>query len=236
MGAADPARAPTMTTPHDTYLLTTFGDSRQFAAWLRAVLPRRPPDLVASWLRYQPHLTLVVDDLAKRSESELQRRRLRPAGILAQLAMRTLTGCDPPQALAALRRWGPLLAAVAAEDEHCGSEHLSAFFWYLLHVTETDPRDAQMAIQQHLPHPRGSFMSTAEKLRSEGLAQGLAQGQALGLVAGRAATLGRLLTRRFGPLPSEVETRLQAATLAELDSWTDRILDAGSLREVFRAQ
>lgn len=219
------------------------------------VARRAPPELVASWLRYQPHLTLVVDDLAKRSEGELQRRRLRPAGILAQLAMRTLTGCDPPQALAALRRWGPLLAAVAAEDEHCGSEHLSAFFWYLLHVTETDPRDAQMAIQQHLPHPRGSFMSTAEKLRSEGLAQGLAQGQAqglaqgqalgqaqglaqgqaLGLVAGRAATLGRLLTRRFGPLPSEVETRLQAATLDELDSWTDRILDAGSLREVFAA-
>ncbi|WP_157933878.1 DUF4351 domain-containing protein, partial [Alloalcanivorax mobilis] len=45
--------------------------------------------------------------------------------------------------------------------------------------------------------------------------------------------LSRLLSRRFGPLPPDMEQRLQQAPLDQLESWIDRFYDAGSLEQVF---
>ena len=44
----------------------------------------------------------------------------------------------------------------------------------------------------------------------------------------------RQLTRRFGPLPSEVISRISGASVEEVDVWSDRVLDATSLAEVLR--
>lgn len=56
---------------------------------------------------------------------------------------------------------------------------------------------------------------------------------AKGRVEGRIETLRRQLTKRFGPLPSELDSRLDQATAEQVDLWTDRILDARSLSELF---
>ena len=45
--------------------------------------------------------------------------------------------------------------------------------------------------------------------------------------------LARLLTRRFGVSATEVDARLQAATLEQLEAWIDRILDADSVDALF---
>ncbi|MDR2260606.1 MAG: DUF4351 domain-containing protein, partial [Azoarcus sp.] len=50
---------------------------------------------------------------------------------------------------------------------------------------------------------------------------------------GEAKMLARLLARRFGPLPEWAEVRLWQANRAQLESWFDVALDAGSLAEVF---
>ena len=42
-----------------------------------------------------------------------------------------------------------------------------------------------------------------------------------------------LLTRRFGPLPEWVAHRLSTGTGEQLDAWSDRVLDAANLAEVF---
>lgn len=84
-------------------------------------------------------------------------------------------------------------------------------------------------------------MSTAEKLMSqgraegkaEGKAEGLAEGLAAGLTRGRAETLLRLIARRFGTPPAEVVAQVRNATATNLDRWTDRILDAKTLADVF---
>ena len=68
-------------------------------------------------------------------------------------------------------------------------------------------------------------MSTAEKLEQQGIAKGKAEG--------RAEVLLKLLTLKFGPLPDGVAQRLQAASVDELDRWTERVLSAKSLAEVF---
>ena len=46
--------------------------------------------------------------------------------------------------------------------------------------------------------------------------------------------LQRQLTRRFGPLPSEVITRISEASFEEVETWCDRLVDATSLTEVLR--
>jgi predicted transposase/invertase (TIGR01784 family) len=59
------------------------------------------------------------------------------------------------------------------------------------------------------------------------------QGEASGRLQGVALTLERLMTHRFGTLPAHVKTRLESADLSTLEQWTERILDAKSLDEVF---
>ena len=67
-----------------------------------------------------------------------------------------------------------------------------------------------------MQRPETPIMSTATRLRAEG----------------RVAALRRLLRKRFGPLPVELEKRLAAASSDQLDRYLDRVLDAGSLDEV----
>ena len=65
--------------------------------------------------------------------------------------------------------------------------------------------------------------------RSEGLSQGLSQGR----LEGEVTVLARQLARRFGPLDEQTNARLKSATLAQLETWADRILDAKTLQAVF---
>ena len=64
-------------------------------------------------------------------------------------------------------------------------------------------------------------------------ARGRAEGEILGMVRGRQQDLTRLLQRRFGPLPAGSRDRISKAGTDQLDLWIDRVLDAGSLGEVF---
>jgi hypothetical protein len=59
------------------------------------------------------------------------------------------------------------------------------------------------------------------------------QGRAEGRVEGRVETLLRLLQKRFGPVPTAFAERIASGTLVDLDRWTDRILDAKSVADVF---
>ncbi|WP_029007253.1 Rpn family recombination-promoting nuclease/putative transposase [Azospirillum halopraeferens] len=71
--------------------------------------------------------------------------------------------------------------------------------------------------------------------KAEGKSEGKAEGIALGEIEGRAASLSRLLERRFGKVPPAVRDRIRTASLAELDAWFDAAIDAPALEEVFRA-
>jgi hypothetical protein len=70
------------------------------------------------------------------------------------------------------------------------------------------------------------FDQWAEEYMRQGMEKGVGQGEAL--------LLQRQLTRRFGPLPAAVIARIAAASVPEIETWGDRVLDAASLDEVFR--
>lgn len=97
-----------------------------------------------------------------------------------------------------------------------GTGAAQLFGRYVLHVTEVDPERLHATLEVLLQRPETPIMSTATRLRAEG----------------RVAALLRLLRKRFGPLPIDLEKRLAAASSEQLDLYLDRVLDAGSLDEV----
>lgn len=76
-------------------------------------------------------------------------------------------------------------------------------------------------------------LKALDKGMKKGLEQGLEQGLKQGRKEGTAALLARLLTRRFGPLPKTVHNRLAAASVAQLEIWSDALAEAESLKQVF---
>jgi hypothetical protein len=57
--------------------------------------------------------------------------------------------------------------------------------------------------------------------------------KAEGMQQGEALALQRLLSRRFGVIPQECLTRIQLASLAQIESWFDHAVDAPNLASVF---
>ena len=66
-----------------------------------------------------------------------------------------------------------------------------------------------------------------EKGREEGREQGIGQGEARVML--------RQLTLKFGPLPEPVRARIESADADTLLRWSERVLSADHLEEVFRA-
>ena len=72
-----------------------------------------------------------------------------------------------------------------------------------------------------------------KRLIHQGRTEGLTEGRAGGLADGERRLLERLLTRRFGPLPADVLTRIRAAPEEQLLQWSDEVLSAPSLEAIF---
>jgi predicted transposase YdaD len=71
--------------------------------------------------------------------------------------------------------------------------------------------------------------------RAEGRATGQATGQAEGLAKGRAELVVRQLALRFGALSNEVQARILAASIADLDAIGERLLTARTLQDALGA-
>ena len=61
--------------------------------------------------------------------------------------------------------------------------------------------------------------------KAEGMQQGMQQGEVL--------ALQRLLTKRFGAIPSDVLAKIAGAAPEQIDAWLDQVLDAKSLGDMF---
>ena len=77
-----------------------------------------------------------------------------------------------------------------------------------------------------------AYQSIFAEGEAKGEAKGKAEGKAEGEAEGKASTLKRLLTRRFGAVPAWAERRIDAAAVAQLDSWLDGIFDAANVEDL----
>lgn len=67
----------------------------------------------------------------------------------------------------------------------------------------------------------------------EGKKEGKKEGEKIGIRKGELAVVQRLLERKFGTLPAEVVERLERADVELLLVWSDRVLTAEKLEDVF---
>jgi predicted transposase YdaD len=114
-----------------------------------------------------------------------------------------------------------------------GKAALESVLRYIM-VVRQDPTDwlREFVVEAVGQEAEEVYMSTAERLRQEGLEQGLRKGRA----EGRAELVLKQLTLRFGTLPEETVRQVRGASIDELDRWAERVLDAGSIDEVFGAE
>ena len=83
----------------------------------------------------------------------------------------------------------------------------------------------------HILAAARKIRSYLEQGRVQGWAEGRAEGKVEGRVEGQLKAVLKLLALRFGPLPDAVDTRVRAATEAQLDALTEQVLTAQTLEE-----
>ncbi len=94
-------------------------------------------------------------------------------------------------------------------------------------------------IRKYFTEPRAQAVAEGRAVgvaegRAVGVAEGRAVGRAEGVAQGKAEVLLRLLRRKFTVVEADVEARVVACRdTGLLDAWTERLLDAGSVAEVF---
>jgi hypothetical protein len=113
---------------------------------------------------------------------------------------------------------------------------LFAVLDWMLHLPPPLEHQLWQDIGEHERKAGMRYVTSVERLAIEhGLREGMERGMERGMEKGQARTLARQLARRFGPLPAETLARLDQATPAQLDLWTDRVLDAPTLQAVLDA-
>jgi len=118
-------------------------------------------------------------------------------------------------------------------------DYLETLLRYLATATDKlSERDIGQALNEVLPMLEEKFMATlAEKWleqgRQEGLAKGHTKGHTEGIQAGERRILLRQLELRFGSLPEEYRERIATADSDTLLVWSERVLLAHQLEEIF---
>ena len=67
----------------------------------------------------------------------------------------------------------------------------------------------------------------------QGVRQGVQQGVQIGVQRGESLALQKLLTRRFGAIPSDIAMRIAEASIEEIEAWFDQAIDGDCLDDVF---
>ena len=114
---------------------------------------------------------------------------------------------------------------------------LAGVWNYILMVTPDLSEHDFAEVAAALPQSQGTIMATlAEQLIKKGRQEGRQEGLERGREEGQRQTLARLLELKFGPVPEWAQARLATAPPGGLARWTERVLTAESLRDVFVAE
>lgn len=178
--------------------------------------------------RHRVDFPFYLLDLARHSEAELRSWHLPPLAKLALLLLQFVRQLAPDALLAALRRWGSLFAAAVATPGDL--DQIEVFHSYLLQASDLEAGALADCMGDILgPTGHHHVMSTADKL----IAKGKAQGRDEGRNEGRIEQLLLLLHRRFGDAAASATAQIRKGSLADLDRWALRVLDARTLADVF---
>ncbi|NNH68867.1 transposase [Nocardia uniformis] len=176
------------------------------------------PSMAAALAGLLPRMRFVLDDLATVDAAALLARQ--PARVRVVL---TLLKSAPGN-----RHLERDLSSLIADLMTLTTAELDRVLEYILVVGDTVVGDLLPVIDQLGPEIKEAFVTTAERLRAEGLAEGLAEGRA----EGRAEMLIEQLSQKFGSVPSAVADAIRAQDPARLQAMGRRVLTAATLGDV----
>jgi hypothetical protein len=102
-----------------------------------------------------------------------------------------------------------------------GRDAAAALFRYITAVAELTAEQLTEKVLEAAPEVRDTIMTIAEQLEAKGRAKG------------QQGFLLRQLTLKFGELTDTARNRVTQASEDELNRWTERILSAASIEQVF---
>jgi hypothetical protein len=174
------------------------------------------PHLAEAAAEFLPRQRFLLEDLTQVETAALRTWSLTPPARMTLVVLKIAP--DNPGVAEDLWEWIDDLLALARR--HDGKERLGGLFTYSLDASKAPPETLRPIVARLGRNAEEAFMTTAQDLRDEGRVEGVA------------SVLVRQLTRKFGPLPESTQAAIRAASPAQLEVWTDRILAASSIDEV----
>lgn len=194
--------------------------------------PSRFVDMVASSDTLKLHLLdfpFGVVDVGRIDDVELSRdSRLRAGLLVLKYAMIAMPD----------ERWQGVIAGVFAELRSMPQEFLEAVLRYMIRAYGyVDERGLAQALKRAMPEKEKQMLSIAarewlDQGRREGRDEGRREGRDVGRREGEVRALLRVLERRFGSVPHECEEAIGKASIAQIELWLDRAIEARSMSEV----
>jgi hypothetical protein len=182
------------------------------------------PGLVA----LMPRFSLLIEDLAARSDADLQVRSLAAFQKLALWLLRDAR--DPVRLLDSFETWSATMIELL--DGPDGLASLDTLIRYMFRVVDPVHRETLRAKIRLLgPRTEEIVMTIAEQLIEEGRQEG----REVGRQEGQVIALRRLLIYKFKlqTLAPAYDACLQAATPDALDRYFERLVTGDSLAAVF---
>ncbi len=176
-----------------------------------------PDPLKGHLAPHLPSYRLLIDDLTRSTEAEIEastRISLATAALLAlRSAHRLREGAVSQRLLEHLN--------IALRTEETAEGVVQALN-YIYSVGDVPPGSIEARISEGVSdEKREAIMSTAERLRNEGRAEGWAEG--------RVEMLLRYIEARAGCVPAASRARIEAADEQTLDRWTTRLFARAAL-------
>jgi len=191
----------------------------------------RVPDEVREELRpFLPSFRFVLDDLHVASDESIAAREMAPYPKLCLVMLEIGRG---EEFAAKLRFHGRTInALLQMEGGDILLEILVRYLWLV--NPGVDAENLEQILKPIIgPEAENIMMTFAQRLRKEGLDEGMDKGMKKGMEKGQRELLLALIRQRFEDVPAEIEARIARARVETLHRWAMRVLDAGSLDEVF---
>jgi hypothetical protein len=174
------------------------------------------PHVAEAAAEFLPRQRFLLEDLTQVETAALRTWSLTPPARMTLVVLKIAPG----NAGMAEDLWDWLDDLLALAERHDGKERLGGLFTYSLGASKAPLETLRPIVARLGRTAEEALVTTAQDLRAEGRVEGMAN------------VLVRQLTRKFGPLPESAEAAIRAASLEQLEVWTDRVLDAASLDEV----
>ncbi len=183
-----------------------------------------PDDLLHILEPFVPKFEFKLHDLGKLSDDQLMQLELT---AFAQLVMLHLKHIHAPDLGEKLHSWIDSYLELLGDES--GLRSLNMLLNYVYQASDAVTVEGVQEFARRLgPSAQEVAMTLAQRISEEGRREGRQEAKEK-----QCSRMLRQISLRFGELPDQVVQRVNQATDEDLDRWTEQILTASSLADIF---